>query len=687
MKTKLYKNKFFLLFSALLPFSNVLLAQAPSISSFSPTTGSPGKSITITGSNFNTTAGNNVVYFGATKANITSASSTQLVVNVPTGAISKPITVLNGGTGLSAASKTPFTVTVPPYTGQDFSSTSFKAAVAANSGIVFRGISVVDFDGDGKADVVGYSNSPSVVVSVARNTSTASAVSFAARQDFALPAGASGRLLTTGDVDNDGKIDIIIGSANSATPGLYVFRNTSTGSGNTNFTRVDFAADYGFVNFAISDLDGDGKPEIVASNIANATNTVMTVYKNNSTVGTFTSGSLTRTNITGNGAGGGIAIGDIDGDSKADVVVADQAGSNLSVFRNTSTGGAISFATKADFALAGSGIHYTVSLGDFDGDGKLDIVVPENAIASVAVFRNSSTSGTISLAARADLSLPFTSFGGDVSDLDGDGKLDIVALSSNKLEVFRNKATSGSLTTSSFAAAVEYDSNNGAGGSPNAIAIGDINLDGKPDLVPSIASSPYSFSVLTGTTGFALPLQLTTVRAYQKASGIQVEWTTASESNMNEYEVERSANSQQFSVVGRIPSKGNTNNLQTYSFWDAAPLHGANYYRIRSVSNTGEINYSVIVKVNQGAANATIAVYPNPVKGNTLSLQVNAMEKGDYQLTVYNTTGQPVLRKTIEHQGGSAAQTISFTNHLTEGIYQMVLRGVDKTITQTFMKE
>src|SRR4051794_10332732 len=103
MKTKLYQKKFFLALLAHLSISSLLLAQAPGISSFSPGNGSPGKSITITGSNFNTTAGSNVIYFGATKAAITSASATQLVVTVPTGATSKPITVLNVGTGLSAA--------------------------------------------------------------------------------------------------------------------------------------------------------------------------------------------------------------------------------------------------------------------------------------------------------------------------------------------------------------------------------------------------------------------------------------------------------------------------------------------------------------------------------------------------------------------------------------------------------
>ena len=59
---------------------------APSISSFSPTSGNPGTSITITGNNFDATLANNVVYFGLVQGTITSASITSLMATVPAGA-------------------------------------------------------------------------------------------------------------------------------------------------------------------------------------------------------------------------------------------------------------------------------------------------------------------------------------------------------------------------------------------------------------------------------------------------------------------------------------------------------------------------------------------------------------------------------------------------------------------------
>lgn len=687
MKTKPCQKGFALALAAHLIVTSLLQAQAPAIGSFSPTNGSPGKSITLTGSNFNTAAGNNVVYFGATKATVTSASATQLIVKVPTGATSKPITVLNTGTGLSATSKTPFTVTNAPYTGQDFTAGSFTAAVAYSQTILFRGIALADFDGDGQADIAGYSNSPSVVVSVVRNTSTPSTVSFAARQDLALPAGATGRLLATGDVDNDGKVDIIIGSANTTTKGLYVFRNTSSGTGNISFVRADFTADNNLNNFATGDLDGDGKPEIVASN---GSGSVVSVYKNTSVPGNVT---LTKTNFTANASGGGVAIGDVDGDGKPDMLVADQNGQYLSVFRNTITNATIdatSFAAKVDFDLGTVGFHYTVSLGDLDGDGKVDVVVPQGGTTSVSVFRNASTSGTIntsSLAARADLSLSSSSFGAELADMDGDGKLDVIAASSTKIAVFRNKSTAGSLTTGSFAAGVEYSADAGSGSSPNALAVGDINSDGKPDLVPSIPTSGYTFSVMKGTIGYVLPLELIAMKAYQKGTGIKVDWTVANETRTERYAVERSANGQQFTTIGSVAPKGGDGQLQAYGFLDGTPLNGANYYRIRTISKTGETSYGAVVKLRLEAGPANIGIYPNPVSGSTVLLQLAAIAQGSYLLTIYNVAGQAVLRKMIQHAGGSAVETLALPANLAKGLYRLTLSGKGNVLTQQLVKE
>jgi hypothetical protein len=92
---------------------NVVLEQrqllpAPSITSFTPTSGNPGTTITVNGSNFDPTPANNAVYFGAIAGTITAASTTQLTVTLPSGATYAQINVLNKTTGLASLSPKPF---------------------------------------------------------------------------------------------------------------------------------------------------------------------------------------------------------------------------------------------------------------------------------------------------------------------------------------------------------------------------------------------------------------------------------------------------------------------------------------------------------------------------------------------------------------------------------------------------
>ena len=89
-------------------------AQVPVITSFSPVSANLETTVTLTGTNFNTTSNNNIVFFGATRATVTAASAMSVTVTVPSGATYAPITLLNTGSSLAAYSLRSFTPTYSP---------------------------------------------------------------------------------------------------------------------------------------------------------------------------------------------------------------------------------------------------------------------------------------------------------------------------------------------------------------------------------------------------------------------------------------------------------------------------------------------------------------------------------------------------------------------------------------------
>ena len=477
---------------------NNVYAQIPTITSFTPSSGPIGTTVTITGTNFSTIASNNIVWFGATKAPVSAATATQLTVTVPTGATYQPISVTISGN--TACTNPPFTVTFP--SSKVFDATAFASKVdftTTGTGANPSNVAIGDIDGDGKPDLV-VTNYTSNTISVFRNTSSSGSLttgSFAPRIDFT--TGTSPNYVAIGDIDGDGKPDLVV--ANFIGNQVSVFRNTSTPGSITagSFSpKVDLTAGASPFSVYIGDIDRDGKPDLVVVNYNSGT---ISVLRNTSTSGSIGASSFAaKVDYTTGTNPYYAAIGDIDGDGKPDVVVANFNSSTVSVLRNTSTPGSItagSFAAKVDLTTGQGTI--SVAVGDIDGDGKPDLAVLNSHTNTVSIFRNISTPGSIT-ASSFDTKVDFTTGSSPYSvimgDIDGDGKPDLAVadFGPSAVSILRNTSSSGAIGVGSFATKVDFDNNIGSW----SISLGDIDGDGKPDL--AIASTGINFvSVLRNT--------------------------------------------------------------------------------------------------------------------------------------------------------------------------------------------
>jgi predicted ThiF/HesA family dinucleotide-utilizing enzyme len=191
------------------------------------------------------------------------------------------------------------------------------------------------------------------------------------------------------------------------------------------------------------------------------------------------------------------------------------------------------------------------------------------------------------------------------------------------------------------------------------------------------ASGFTAFSPFIVANAAALPVSFAGAKAYAKEKGVQVEWSIATESNISYYAVERSVNGKDFSSIGIVESKGNNSSLTSYSFFDATPIAGTNYYRIKALDKDGSFKYTAIMQVNISKGKADVIIAPNPVRNNDLNVQLSGFAKGNYTVRVLNNVGQVVFTAQVAAENGSISQTFRLPGNIRTGVYTLQVAGND----------
>ena len=167
-----------------------------------------------------------------------------------------------------------------------------------------------------------------------------------------------------------------------------------------------------------------------------------------------------------------------------------------------------------------------------------------------------------------------------------------------------------------------------------------------------------------------------------------ITWGVIGEHDLDKYEIERSEDGANFSVVGSVEGTGNSM-YAPYMYNDAYAGAGNYYYRIKASSKHGVVVYSSVARVTILRLSSSLYVFPNPVVDNKVYLQVSSrLPEGEYNLRLLTTDGKIVNNKKITHPGGNATYTILPAITLRAGIYQLeiILPDNSKQLLKVMVK-
>jgi hypothetical protein len=197
------------------------------------------------------------------------------------------------------------------------------------------------------------------------------------------------------------------------------------------------------------------------------------------------------------------------------------------------------------------------------------------------------------------------------------------------------------------------------------------------------SKSPTRFDIIFKPTALVvLPIAEIALTAAVQQNGIKLQWTNPYDKDLSKYEVERSPDGRVFTKVNTQSGGNGIQKNITYNWFDATPIEGYNYYRIKGLAlNNGKTQWSNNVKIRSWTVNIGTTIVPNPAERTGLNIKTD-LPKGYYDMKLIDSRGRVVYTKGVEYNGLGGAIVLRYGVALAAGTYYLHIEGMGERVVR-----
>lgn len=201
--------------------------------------------------------------------------------------------------------------------------------------------------------------------------------------------------------------------------------------------------------------------------------------------------------------------------------------------------------------------------------------------------------------------------------------------------------------------------------------------------VPMTSFNKVTFASQNGLN--TLPVSLLGFSADCTLNGVKLNWSTASETNNEYFNLERSTDLNEWAMVGKVQGAGNSNSILNYSFTDNEKYTGMVYYRLTQTDYNGASETYEHVALRCDEINSDISCYPNPFT-DQLAISLQNMEVTEGEINLIDVTGRIVMHEVLSASELTQNTVVLKLSDMAEGVYSLEFRSGDMVKTLRVVK-